>query len=467
MPRQQLSKQDHVISPYPQSSHNLSRATFQGIPEEAYFRSPYCSDIEFQSSALPSSPPQSQSPSSDTTEPSTSKKKHICATCHKAFTTSGHLSRHARVHTGERNHKCPFPGCETRCSRQDNLQQHYRIHLSPGSRRSSGSASRSALARALGDETGGAKKRSKYSVVLPIPRIPPVPDSPPTTPPALEMAYPSPAVFSTVDVAHSGIPLHSQPELPTPDSPPALTSAHSPTHLPAAPDITSERSSPSSENGSASYHSESPLMATESPLSEHRPPMHSPYSGSMTFQQPQGGEYPYYSSTALELGSSSALASGMPSAAVSFSPYGAYEAPALQGAPISPSNSQSQHMGALRHDAVLLQPAAESFATRSSIYASLSYGHSSGPSQSESPPPDDAHSYSSSYNSGHSTPAYGVSNSIGAHESRGTSSLVHTHDLVYAHPSEHSHVYHQHIGSFPHIVSSHMHYGAVAHPEVH
>ncbi|KAI0043462.1 hypothetical protein FA95DRAFT_1465509, partial [Auriscalpium vulgare] len=51
------------------------------------------------------------------------KKKHICSTCNKAFTTSGHLSRHARVHTGERNHRCPFPGCETRCSRQDNLQQ--------------------------------------------------------------------------------------------------------------------------------------------------------------------------------------------------------------------------------------------------------------------------------------------------------------------------------------------------------
>ncbi|KAF8272461.1 hypothetical protein EI94DRAFT_1566029, partial [Lactarius quietus] len=59
------------------------------------------------------------------------KKKHVCHVCAKAFTTSGHLSRHARIHTGERNHKCPFPGCDTRCSRQDNLQQHYRIHLTP------------------------------------------------------------------------------------------------------------------------------------------------------------------------------------------------------------------------------------------------------------------------------------------------------------------------------------------------
>ncbi|KAI9466977.1 hypothetical protein BJY52DRAFT_1111108, partial [Lactarius psammicola] len=54
---------------------------------------------------------------------SSNKKKHVCHVCTKAFTTSGHLSRHARIHTGERNHKCPFPGCDTRCSRQDNLQQ--------------------------------------------------------------------------------------------------------------------------------------------------------------------------------------------------------------------------------------------------------------------------------------------------------------------------------------------------------
>ncbi|EEB92696.1 hypothetical protein MPER_08759 [Moniliophthora perniciosa FA553] len=57
--------------------------------------------------------------------PPSHKKKHVCSTCDRAFTTSGHLARHSRVHTGEKNHKCPFPGCETRCSRQDNLQQHF------------------------------------------------------------------------------------------------------------------------------------------------------------------------------------------------------------------------------------------------------------------------------------------------------------------------------------------------------
>lgn len=67
--------------------------------------------------------PQSTQTTTLTQAPPDPKKRHACPTCGRAFTTSGHLARHIRVHTGERNHKCPFPGCETRCSRQDNLQQ--------------------------------------------------------------------------------------------------------------------------------------------------------------------------------------------------------------------------------------------------------------------------------------------------------------------------------------------------------
>ncbi|EJS44259.1 nrg1p [Saccharomyces arboricola H-6] len=60
------------------------------------------------------------------------RRKYICKTCARGFTTSGHLARHNRIHTGEKNHCCPYKGCTQRFSRHDNCLQHYRTHLKKG-----------------------------------------------------------------------------------------------------------------------------------------------------------------------------------------------------------------------------------------------------------------------------------------------------------------------------------------------
>lgn len=53
------------------------------------------------------------------------KRKHVCTWdgCGKGFTTSGHLARHHRIHTGEKRYECLMPGCVSRFSRQDNMLQ--------------------------------------------------------------------------------------------------------------------------------------------------------------------------------------------------------------------------------------------------------------------------------------------------------------------------------------------------------
>lgn len=67
--------------------------------------------------------------------PSTKQRKFRCKTCSMSFTTSGHLSRHNRIHTGEKNYTCPYEGCNQRFSRHDNCLQHYRTHLKKQQRR--------------------------------------------------------------------------------------------------------------------------------------------------------------------------------------------------------------------------------------------------------------------------------------------------------------------------------------------
>ncbi|KFZ16547.1 hypothetical protein V501_02170 [Pseudogymnoascus sp. VKM F-4519 (FW-2642)] len=48
--------------------------------------------------------------------------------CEKTFTTSGHASRHSKIHTCEKGIQCAFPGCPKKFTRADNMKQHLETH---------------------------------------------------------------------------------------------------------------------------------------------------------------------------------------------------------------------------------------------------------------------------------------------------------------------------------------------------
>lgn len=61
-------------------------------------------------------------------------KRYACRfretlSCEKTFTTSGHASRHAKIHTAEKGVECSFDGCPKKFTRADNMKQHLETHF--------------------------------------------------------------------------------------------------------------------------------------------------------------------------------------------------------------------------------------------------------------------------------------------------------------------------------------------------
>ncbi|KAJ1326787.1 zinc-finger protein CreA/MIG [Microdochium nivale] len=56
--------------------------------------------------------------------------------CEKTFTTSGHASRHSKIHTAEKAVQCTFTGCNKKFTRADNMKQHLETHFKDKSRSS-------------------------------------------------------------------------------------------------------------------------------------------------------------------------------------------------------------------------------------------------------------------------------------------------------------------------------------------
>ncbi|KAK7448151.1 transcriptional repressor [Stygiomarasmius scandens] len=247
------------------------------------------------------------------------KTKNVCPTCNRAFITSGHLARHSRVHTGEKSHKCPFPGCEKRCSRQDNLQQHYQIHLSPGSHRTSSRTSRSSRGISSRREANsGLAPASLGNLSYPSPDSPlPLTSSlnnlppPLLSPPPLEPAHPNGPHACSLYVQHS-----------PPNSPPPLAPATLPVTMrhqqpPQSQFMVYRSSNSSSPDGMycASFSSNMSMSGSSS----HSPTIPVPgysYRGTASTYQEQAtganGGYTYVHTTPVSSSSSSDYADSAP-----------------------------------------------------------------------------------------------------------------------------------------------------------
>jgi len=78
--------------------------------------------------------------------------------CEKTFTTSGHASRHSKIHTAEKAVPCSFVGCPKKFTRADNMKQHLDTHYKDKSRSTSSRPSMSS-----GDRKSSASSKSTSS----------------------------------------------------------------------------------------------------------------------------------------------------------------------------------------------------------------------------------------------------------------------------------------------------------------
>ncbi|KAG9250861.1 uncharacterized protein F5Z01DRAFT_333160 [Emericellopsis atlantica] len=55
-------------------------------------------------------------------------KKHVCQFCPKAFSQKAHLKQHEYTHTGEKQWKCPYEGCDYANAQKANFNTHMNRH---------------------------------------------------------------------------------------------------------------------------------------------------------------------------------------------------------------------------------------------------------------------------------------------------------------------------------------------------
>ncbi|KFZ19981.1 hypothetical protein V502_03403 [Pseudogymnoascus sp. VKM F-4520 (FW-2644)] len=84
--------------------------------------------------------------------------------CDKTFTTSGHASRHSKIHTCEKGIQCAFAGCPKKFTRADNMKQHLETHFKD-SRRPRPSSSSSSSGGGGGSNRRALRKNASSAAV--------------------------------------------------------------------------------------------------------------------------------------------------------------------------------------------------------------------------------------------------------------------------------------------------------------
>ncbi|KAJ8128439.1 hypothetical protein O1611_g5195 [Lasiodiplodia mahajangana] len=88
--------------------------------------------------------------------------------CEKTFTTSGHASRHSKIHTAEKAVHCTFPGCHKKFTRADNMKQHLETHFkdksrAPGSSKSKSSSMSSSKRGSISSKSSSSTQSNRAS----------------------------------------------------------------------------------------------------------------------------------------------------------------------------------------------------------------------------------------------------------------------------------------------------------------
>ncbi|KZZ94789.1 Zinc finger, C2H2-type/integrase, DNA-binding protein [Moelleriella libera RCEF 2490] len=131
--------------------------------------------------------------------------------CEKTFTTSGHASRHSKIHTAEKAVQCTYSGCQKKFTRADNMKQHLETHYKDKTRSSASQrAQKVALAEARRNSTGRSRSSTSVTTVGNAESSRDVMQWEPDTYAAPARPLPSP-VASSWDMRTSNLPILHRP----------------------------------------------------------------------------------------------------------------------------------------------------------------------------------------------------------------------------------------------------------------